>query len=176
VLHTFLYNVKPHGVALSRTARGYRLHWGARQIDCHLHAQAQDGCWTLHVAGHTLHIHAVQHGDDIYLHLHGRSHHLRYQHPLERLAQQQGDTTQDVVYAPMPGSIIAVAVQPGQSVTRGQSLLVMESMKMQTTLVAQRDGVVAQLACTPGQAVARDALLLSLVPADVVQIPQEGMV
>jgi biotin carboxyl carrier protein len=50
-------------------------------------------------------------------------------------------------------------------VSKGQTLLVMESMKMETTLVAPRDGVVATVRFEKGQTFERDAVLLTLEPA-----------
>ncbi len=63
------------------------------------------------------------------------------------------------ILSPMPGRIIAVAVEPGQAVTRGQKLLTLEAMKMEHTLVAPFDGIVAELTATPGAQVQVEALL-----------------
>ncbi|QCX29020.1 biotin/lipoyl-binding protein [Nocardioides jishulii] len=55
--------------------------------------------------------------------------------------------------APMPGSVISVAVEEGQQVTAGQTVLVMEAMKMQHTIAAPTDGVVASISVKPGSQV-----------------------
>ncbi|MBE7324641.1 biotin/lipoyl-binding protein [Nocardioides sp. Y6] len=55
--------------------------------------------------------------------------------------------------APMPGSVISVAVEEGQQVTAGQTVLVMEAMKMQHTIAAPTDGVVASINVKPGSQV-----------------------
>lgn len=47
--------------------------------------------------------------------------------------------------APMPGRIIRVNVSVGDNVQRGQSIVVLESMKMENTIAAPRDGVVSQV-------------------------------
>jgi 3-methylcrotonyl-CoA carboxylase alpha subunit len=57
------------------------------------------------------------------------------------------------VVAPMPGRVIAVAVVPGQSVIRGEVLLVLEAMKVQMRLTAPRDGVVAGVSAVAGELV-----------------------
>src|SRR5262249_7132170 len=54
------------------------------------------------------------------------------------------------VAAPMPGLVVAVAVQEGDLVTAGQRLLTLEAMKMETTLYAPQDGQVAELLVKPG--------------------------
>ena len=54
------------------------------------------------------------------------------------------------VAAPMPGLIVTVAIRPGDTVTKGQKLLSLEAMKMETTVYAERDGRVAEVLVTPG--------------------------
>jgi 3-methylcrotonyl-CoA carboxylase alpha subunit len=64
--------------------------------------------------------------------------------------------------APMPGKIIAIEVQVGDKVKRGQALLVMEAMKMEHTIVAGGDGVVENIYFGVGEQVAEGAVLISL--------------
>ena len=66
----------------------------------------------------------------------------------------------------MPGKVIAVEVSAGQAVTKGQKLLTLEAMKMEHTLVAPFDGVVAELSATPGAQVQVEALLARIEAAD----------
>jgi pyruvate carboxylase len=54
------------------------------------------------------------------------------------------------VAAPMPGSVVAVAVAVGEEVAAGQKLLTLEAMKMETTLYAERPGRVAEVLVRPG--------------------------
>jgi len=54
------------------------------------------------------------------------------------------------VGAPMPGLIVTVAVKPGDVVTKGQKLLSLEAMKMETTVYAERDGRLAEVLVVPG--------------------------
>ena len=63
------------------------------------------------------------------------------------------------ILSPMPGKIIAVEVTQGQSVTKGQKLLTLEAMKMEHSLVAPFDGVVAELSAVAGAQVQVEALL-----------------
>ena len=63
------------------------------------------------------------------------------------------------ILSPMPGKVIAVEVSQGQAVTKGQKLLTLEAMKMEHTLVAPFDGVVAELSATAGAQVQVEALL-----------------
>jgi len=70
------------------------------------------------------------------------------------------------ILSPMPGKIIAVDVSEGQAVTKGQKLLTLEAMKMEHTLTAPFDGVVAELSATPGAQVQVEALLARIMEAE----------
>lgn len=66
------------------------------------------------------------------------------------------------VRAPLPGTITAVFVRPGDQVAVGQALLVLEAMKMKNTLRASLAGEVANICVTPGQTVNHQDLLIEL--------------
>ena len=62
----------------------------------------------------------------------------------------------------MPGKVIAVEVTHGDVVTKGQKLLTLEAMKMEHSLVAPFDGVVAELNVEAGAQVQVEALLVKI--------------
>jgi 3-methylcrotonyl-CoA carboxylase alpha subunit len=64
--------------------------------------------------------------------------------------------------APMPGKVVSFAVKSGDAVKAGQTLAVMEAMKMEHTIAAPKDGTVAELLYAPGDQVAEGAELLTL--------------
>jgi propionyl-CoA carboxylase alpha chain len=64
--------------------------------------------------------------------------------------------------SPMPGLLVSLAVQEGDAVTAGQELAVLEAMKMENTLYAERDGVVAKINFEPGASLAVDDKILEL--------------
>ena len=66
------------------------------------------------------------------------------------------------VKSPLPGSVIKVLVAEGQAVKKGDTLLTLESMKMENAIMAEADGTVKQIAVTPGQNVMQDDLLIVL--------------
>lgn len=72
----------------------------------------------------------------------------------------------DRITAPMPGSIIGVHVLPSQVVAAGDIVVTIESMKMETALVAMRDGVVASVLVEPGMTVDRGAVLIAFVKCE----------
>jgi 3-methylcrotonyl-CoA carboxylase alpha subunit len=75
-----------------------------------------------------------------------------------------GAAADGAIVAPMPGRIIAVATSPGARVAKGDKLLTLEAMKMEHTLVAPFDGIVAELNAEAGAQVT-DGTLLARVEA-----------
>lgn len=64
--------------------------------------------------------------------------------------------------APMPATVVAVTVEPGQQVKRGDVLVTLEAMKMELVIRAPRDGTVARLTCKAGDLVPPGVALLEL--------------
>jgi 3-methylcrotonyl-CoA carboxylase alpha subunit len=69
----------------------------------------------------------------------------------------------NVVKAPMPGKVLNVLAKAGAAVTRGETLAVLEAMKMEHALTAPRDGVIEAVHATAGQQVADGDVLVMLV-------------
>jgi biotin carboxyl carrier protein len=74
---------------------------------------------------------------------------------------QPGTGDEQEIRAPMPGSIVSVAVQPGDRVELGQDLCILEAMKMNNRLRAPRAGTIAQVHVSAGQQVQHDDLLVT---------------
>ncbi|GAB2953405.1 acetyl-CoA carboxylase biotin carboxylase subunit [Streptomyces pseudoechinosporeus] len=72
----------------------------------------------------------------------------------------------DSLTAPMPGTVTVVKVAVGDEVTAGQSLLVVEAMKMEHVISAPHAGTVAELDVTPGSTVAMDQVLAVIAPQE----------
>jgi 3-methylcrotonyl-CoA carboxylase alpha subunit len=70
-----------------------------------------------------------------------------------------GASADGAILSPMPGKLIAVAVAQGEAVTRGQKLVTLEAMKMEHSLVAPFDGIVAELGAVEGAQVSEGMLL-----------------
>jgi pyruvate carboxylase len=78
----------------------------------------------------------------------------------KRIKADTADPTH--VAAAMPGMVIGVAVAAGTKVSKGQKLLSLEAMKMETVINAERDGEIAQLLVSSGSQVEAGDLLLIL--------------
>ncbi len=69
----------------------------------------------------------------------------------------------NIVKAPMPGKVLSMLARPGKAVTRGETLAVLEAMKMEHALAAPRDGMVGAVHAVAGQQVADGDVLVMLV-------------
>lgn len=95
-----------------------------------------------------------------YVAIHGRSVVLS---PPPRPGKKHGPGAgQDTLEATMPGQVIAVHVAPGDVVERGQTLVVLEAMKMELRVAAPHAGRVRKVACGVGDVVERGQLLVEL--------------
>ncbi len=66
------------------------------------------------------------------------------------------------IKAPMPGLVVKVNVTEGDSVTKGQSLVIIEAMKMENEICAPNDGTITQLFAKEGFSVDKDTVLIAL--------------
>jgi 3-methylcrotonyl-CoA carboxylase alpha subunit len=85
---------------------------------------------------------------------------IRVLHPLAHAEGAQDE--KGGLAAPMPGKVVSFAVKVGDKVKAGQSLAVMEAMKMEHTIAAPKDGEVTELLYAPGDQIAEGAELLKL--------------
>ncbi|MFD5087146.1 acetyl/propionyl/methylcrotonyl-CoA carboxylase subunit alpha [Kitasatospora sp. NPDC058406] len=76
--------------------------------------------------------------------------------------------------APMPGTVTVVKTTAGETVRKGQPLLVLEAMKMEHVIAAPHDGTVSELRATAGATVAMEELLVVVTPAGAAPAPAEG--
>lgn len=94
----------------------------------------------------------------------GRTHEVSLIDPREETGGH--DSGRDEVHAPMPGAVVSVHRRAGDAVVRGETIVTIESMKLQTALAAPRDGVVAEVLKAAGDTFDKDAVLARLVPVD----------
>jgi len=77
-----------------------------------------------------------------------------------RLPEKQAADTSKLVQSPMPGLVVAIPVAVGQEVKTGETVAIIEAMKMQNILKAERDGVVKAVSASAGDPVAADDVLV----------------
>lgn len=88
----------------------------------------------------------------------------RTRHIRSMVGSGAGSARSGAVKAPMPGLVVRVLVEPGQQVSAGAGLVVLEAMKMENELRAAAPGVVETVLVRPGQAVEKGQVLIGLGP------------
>jgi acetyl-CoA/propionyl-CoA carboxylase biotin carboxyl carrier protein len=94
----------------------------------------------------------------------GDAWHVRDHDPVAASLTGAAHAGVDSLTAPMPGTVTVVKVAVGDEVTAGQSLLVVEAMKMEHVISAPHAGTVSELDVTPGTTVAMDQVLAVITP------------
>ena len=84
---------------------------------------------------------------------------------LQRASEQAGGA--DTLRAPMPGAVVELRVAPGDRVAAGDTLVVLEAMKLLQSLTAPVSGIVAEIYCAAGDTVAGQAPLVKLDPEEI---------
>lgn len=99
--------------------------------------------------------------------LHGRLYHAEVEDEREKRLRAAGGGVQEGgefhLKAPMPGLVISIPVSEGESVQKGQVLVVLESMKMQNELKSPKDGTVHRIRVKTGDTLELKQTLLSVV-------------
>ncbi len=123
-----------------------------------LSAEAMSGVRSLLVAGEQFEVAVRSLGEDRYeVTSSGGVETVQVQDPLTALAEAahagEEDGQRRRVDANMPGKVTAVMVEEGAEVTAGQGIVVLEAMKMENEIQAERDGVISKIHVEAGQAV-----------------------
>lgn len=145
-------------VAVSRHGAKATLWVDERPVECRAESVGEQ--LEVTVGERTERFWVVTHKDEVFIHAFGRAWTLSVRDMRE--AADEAASGADRALAPMPGTVIEVAVSPGQAVEAGTVLLTIESMKMQTDITAPRDGIVERIALREGETFQRGAVLATL--------------
>lgn len=158
--HIFTIEDREFRVWLARDGAGYRAH-----VDDRDYAVARDAghAHSFIVDGISHEAVTIVDGDVVHIWMDGETRTLRYRDPIDYYAGHGSGAADDIIDAPMPGTVIALHAAEGAAVARGDTLLVIESMKLETAVKAPRDGVVAAVHVSVGQSFDRAAPLVTLV-------------
>lgn len=159
--HGLEFNGVIHDVFLSPMSGGYVLHAGGEETIVILDGET-NGAMALNVDGEDVEVRYAILGEDVFLHINGRHVHVRHVDPVRRFANSDSGEANAAARAPMPGTVVRMMTQAGAAVAQGDALIVIESMKLETTIKAWRDGVVEAVHVVEGQTFERSAILVSL--------------
>lgn len=159
----YLHRGQPHAIELQAQGASYHASIGARSFEVNLVANT-DGVLQFEIDGQPHHITFARHGRAIWLHWNGRSYQL--EKAAGRIAAGSVAAAESVLRAPMPGQVRKVMAQAGQSVKAGETLLLLEAMKMEIRIQAAHNAKVARVAVKEGQTVEKEQTLVELEPDD----------
>lgn len=149
---------------LTHDGAGFVLNTPDKALRCALRPSGVAGGHVLELGRLQRRIRLAQGPDATFVHMDGRTFEIARIDPAARLGARDSASGDDRLVAPMPGVVVSVQVKPGDAVTEGQPLLVIESMKLETTLSAPRDGVIAEMPFAEGESFGLRALLARLAP------------
>jgi 3-methylcrotonyl-CoA carboxylase alpha subunit len=149
-------------IRIDQAGGEYRISIGERTYNVQVQ-QMRDGELTFLIDGQPYHALVAQDGTQQWVALNSQLHTLiKVEKSTRRRAHGQADHN---LTAAMPGQVVKVLVNEGESVTQGQALLVLEAMKMESRLNAPYAGTVSKLLCSVGQIIERGQSLLELAAA-----------
>lgn len=102
------------------------------------------------------------------LKINGHIHHVQLKDRFDLLLEKMGMSTAagtkvNELKAPMPGLIVGISIQPGDVISKGDSLLILEAMKMENNLKAPGDGTVKTIRIAKGDRVEKGQVLVEFV-------------
>ncbi len=118
---------------------------------------------TLYVDGVAWPVHVARLGDRIFVYLNGETFDVWISDPMDPYVRGHAEAGDFDARAPMPGSVVSVAVSLGDVVRQGDTLVIIESMKLEVSIKAGCDGTVAEIACQAGRTFEKGDALVKLI-------------
>jgi biotin carboxyl carrier protein len=146
------------------------VRFGEEVLEVDLAAVSGEPLYSLIVNNESFEGYVYPDEDDWQVLLQGQFYQVRVEDEREKRLRTASETVERpgaefVLKSPMPGLVIAVLVNEGQQVEKGQTLLILESMKMQNELRAPHAGIVARLRIKVGETMQQKQILLNIVAA-----------
>ena len=85
----------------------------------------------------------------------------RFDDLLQELGMESTASVENNIKAPMPGRVLNISIQAGDAIAKGDNLLVLEAMKMENILRAERKGVVAKIEAAAGDSLKVDEVIMT---------------
>jgi 3-methylcrotonyl-CoA carboxylase alpha subunit len=153
-----------HEMAIAVKRLRYGFIMTIHDRDLHVSGSVQGDQLTAEIDGHRFLVPVIVTASSIALVHDGDSYRFDVPDPLDQKMEGAGHGA--AVTAPMPGRIIAISAVAGSLVKRGAALVVMEAMKMEHTLTAPGDGILARVCVAIGDQVTDGALIAEIEPEE----------
>lgn len=159
------YHLEGESAEIVPVKRGWPLTLGINDRECVVERTSTRGSLQRYVIdGKPIEAHVARNGDEIYVQLDGEVWLTEAINAID--AVSSASAGQGSIIAPMPGVVVSVAVAIGDRVLAGQSLVVIESMKLQTSISAEYDGVIAEIFFTNDETFDKGAELMCFANPD----------
>lgn len=158
--YRYQWNGQNFDITLERRGSGFRVLVDGQTYDLEL-IDNQPGQLSLRFEGKPVTLYWAAGGGKKWISYQGCTYLLEKPSPQAALREGQA-SAQNVLRSPMPAQVRAVLVAEGQEVEKGETLLLLEAMKMEIRIQAPHPGRIARLAAVQGQQVDRDAVLVEL--------------
>jgi biotin carboxyl carrier protein len=156
--YQFVWNGKEYELTLERQGAGYRAVVDGQSYPFEM-LEMQPGQLSLRFDNRPVSLFWAADQDGKWISLQGCTYRLGKASP-RRSRQAAGSSREITLRAPMPAQVLAIRVSVGEMVEAGQTLLLLEAMKMEIRLPAPRRGQIARILVREGEMVARDQILV----------------
>jgi biotin carboxyl carrier protein len=160
VKFSFEHNSETIPIDLAPSGKSYRVTVAEKTIDIEI-LHAKDGKLDLLIDGKRVTAYVSSDNAKRWVTINGQTFVLTKSSGA-RKGRHAGHHAAGELTAPMPGQVRAVNVSEGEAVTKGQTLLVLEAMKMEIRIHASQDGIVKKLFVKQGQTVEREQILIDI--------------
>ena len=158
---TFDFNSQPLSIDVTPSGKSYRVSIGDKIVDIEI-LQAKDGKLDLLIDGKRVTAYVSSENAKHWVTVNGQTFVLTKPAAGTRKSGGGHHHAAGELTAPMPGQVRAVNVVEGDTVTKGQTLLVVEAMKMEIRIQAPRNGTIKKLLVKQGQTVEREQILVEI--------------
>ena len=155
----FEYANQEYNIDLTSSGKSYRAMFGNQTVDVEI-IRAKDGQLELLIDGKRVTAYVSSDNAKRWVTVNGQTFVLTKSSGAKR--KSAGHDHASELVAPMPGLVRSVNVSEGESVAKGQTLLLLEAMKMEIRIQAPRDGMVKKLFVKQGQTVGREQVLIEI--------------
>ena len=119
------------------------------------------GAWRLTSGGRSVLAYVAHDTDGLWVHVDGRVHRIEIARSGVR-PRRKTSTSEHALSAPMPATVLSILAEIGQAVKTGDTVLMLEAMKMELPVRAPRDGIVTAIHCREGELVQPGANLIDI--------------